>query len=80
MPKRTTRDPSEERPLAVSAAPRPAPQWLTLKEASEFLGVHFTTLRTWADRGELRVFRTPGGHRRYPAVAVQELLRQSGVA
>lgn len=40
-------------------------RWLTLKEASEFLGVHFTTLRGWADRGEIPVFRTPGGHRRF---------------
>lgn len=39
--------------------------WLTLKDASDFLGVHFTTLRTWADRGEIPVFRTPGGHRRF---------------
>lgn len=40
-------------------------EWLTLKDASEFLGVHFTTLRGWADRGEIPVFRTPGGHRRF---------------
>lgn len=40
-------------------------RWLTLKEASDFLGVHFTTLRGWADRGEIPVFRTPGGHRRF---------------
>ncbi len=40
-------------------------RWLTLKEASDFLGVHFTTLRIWADRGEMPVFRTPGGHRRF---------------
>lgn len=40
-------------------------QWLSLKEASELLGVHFTTLRKWADEGEIRVFRTPGGHRRF---------------
>lgn len=40
-------------------------RWLTLKEASEFLGVHFTTLRGWADRGTIPVFRTPGGHRRF---------------
>jgi excisionase family DNA binding protein len=39
--------------------------WLSLKEASEILGVHFTTLRKWADEGEIRVFRTPGGHRRF---------------
>ena len=46
------------------AAPA-AVQWLALKEASEFLGVHFTTLRIWADKGEIPVFRTPGGHRRF---------------
>lgn len=42
-----------------------AATWLSLKDASEFLGVHFTTLRAWSDRGEVRVFRTPGGHRRF---------------
>lgn len=45
--------------------PIPTHRWLTLKEASDFLGVHFTTLRGWADRGEIPVFRTPGGHRRF---------------
>ncbi|MEZ4613334.1 MAG: helix-turn-helix domain-containing protein, partial [Caldilineaceae bacterium] len=41
------------------------PQWLTLSEASDFLGVHYTTLRSWADNGDIPVFRTPGGHRRF---------------
>ena len=40
-------------------------QWLTLKDASDVLGIHYTTLRTWADNGEIPVFRTPGGHRRF---------------
>jgi excisionase family DNA binding protein len=39
--------------------------WLSLKEASDLLGIHFTTLRKWADEGQIRVFRTPGGHRRF---------------
>lgn len=53
--------------LAAKKPPEstPAQRWLTLKEASDFLGVHFTTLRGWADRGEIPVFRTPGGHRRF---------------
>jgi excisionase family DNA binding protein len=53
--------------LALQKLSEPATKtrWLTLKEASEFLGVHFTTLRGWADRGEIPVFRTPGGHRRF---------------
>lgn len=39
--------------------------WLGLKNASEFLGVHPTTLRRWADAGDLPVLLTPGGHRRF---------------
>ena len=42
-------------------------QWLTLSEASKVLGVHFTTLRRWADSGSVPYFRTPGGHRRFRA-------------
>lgn len=39
--------------------------WLTLSEASTLLGVHPITLRSWADSGLVRLFRTPGGHRRF---------------
>ena len=39
--------------------------WLSLAEASEWLGVHPTTLRRWADAGQIPCFRTPGGHRRF---------------
>lgn len=51
-------------------------QWLTLKDASEFLGVHFTTLRSWADGGEIRVFRTPGGHRRFSLADLRRFLEE----
>lgn len=40
-------------------------RWLTLKDAADVLGIHYTTLRTWADNGDIPVFRTPGGHRRF---------------
>lgn len=49
-------------------------QWLTLKDASDFLGVHFTTLRSWADNGEIQVFRTPGGHRRFSVADLRRFL------
>jgi excisionase family DNA binding protein len=52
------------------------PQWLALKEASDFLGVHYTTLRTWADNGDIRVFRTPGGHRRFSLDDLRRFLAQ----
>ncbi|MGL4648444.1 MAG: MerR family transcriptional regulator [Caldilineaceae bacterium] len=54
---------SDESP-ALAASPDGA-RWLSLKQASDFLGIHYTTLRSWADHGQLRVFRTPGGHRRF---------------
>ncbi len=44
--------------------------WLPLSKAAERLNVHPSTLRRWADRGELPVLLTPGGHRRF---AVSEL-------
>lgn len=52
------------------------PQWLTLSEASDFLGVHYTTLRTWADNGDIPVFRTPGGHRRFSAADLRRFLAE----
>ncbi len=51
-------------------------QWLTLKEASDFLGIHFTTLRTWADNGDIQVFRTPGGHRRFSSTDLRRFLEK----
>lgn len=41
--------------------------WLSLSEASKLLGVHYTTLRRWADAGTISCLRTPGGHRRFRA-------------
>ncbi len=45
----------------------PAERWLDLAEAAEYLGVHFTTLRRWADAGDVPCIRTPGGRRRFAA-------------
>lgn len=38
---------------------------LNLSEAAELLGVHPSTVRAWADRGEIPVHKTAGGHRRF---------------
>jgi len=40
-------------------------RWVNLSRACEILGVNESTVRRWADSGELRCFRTPGGHRRF---------------
>jgi len=40
-------------------------RWLSLRDACRLLDVSQTALRQWADGGYLRVYRTPGGHRRF---------------
>jgi excisionase family DNA binding protein len=47
-------------------------EWVNLSEAAELLGVHPSTVRQWADRGELLVQRTSGGHRRFRRAEVAE--------
>ncbi len=45
--------------------------WLGLGEAAEILGVHPSTLRAWADRGDIPAHRTPGKHRRFKRAEVE---------
>lgn len=63
-------------PRDRSRAPRslPSPDWLGLGEASSLLGVSPATIRRWSDAGRLKVFTTPGGHRRFSRSALERLL------
>ena len=67
-------------------------RWVPLGEASRIVEVNEATLRQWADRGAIRVYRTPGGHRRFslddlhavmeserPVLASQPRIRQEEV-
>jgi excisionase family DNA binding protein len=58
----------------VSRSPSPHQDWVGLSEASRVLGVSPATLRRWSDAGRLRVFTTPGGHRRFSRSGLQRLL------
>jgi excisionase family DNA binding protein len=62
-----------DKQLPANSSPQ---QWLTLREASDLLGIHQTTLRSWADRGAIPVFRTPGGHRRFRLADVRDFLQE----
>jgi excisionase family DNA binding protein len=64
---------NDQNPIVLAKRGR---RWLSLREASDFLGIHYTTLRAWADRGEIRTFRTPGGHRRFDIVDLQRFLEE----
>ena len=52
-------------------------RWMSLGEVSRTLDVNEATLRQWADRGRLPVYRTPGGHRRFLRADVETLMQGS---
>jgi excisionase family DNA binding protein len=52
----------------------PSDIWLDLADAARYLGVHFTTLRRWADAGDVPCIRTPGGRRRFALADLRQFL------
>lgn len=49
-------------------------QLLSIREASQLLGVSMATLRQWTDEGLIPAFVTPGGHRRYSPESIEEFI------
>jgi excisionase family DNA binding protein len=58
--------------IAKQPGPKQEDEWLTLSEAARLLDVHPTTLRRWANNGDIPTMVTPGGHRRF---ALSEIMR-----
>ncbi|HET7554392.1 MAG TPA: response regulator [Gaiellaceae bacterium] len=54
------------------------PEWLTLGQAARYLGVAQSTIRKWSDSGRVRVYKTPGRHRRYRRGDLDAFLERSG--
>lgn len=54
--------------------------WLTLGAASNLLGVSESTIRRWADAGEVRSFRTRGGHRRILEDDLRQIVANASAA
>lgn len=46
---------------------------LTTREAADVLGVSMRTVQLWVESGILPAWKTPGGHRRIPADAVEQV-------
>lgn len=51
-------------------------KWLSLQEAADQLGVHFTTVRRWVDQGAIPTLLTPGGHRRFSPEDLEDFARR----
>lgn len=53
--------------------------YLTIKQASELLGVHKDTLRWWDKLGKLKPYRNPmNGYRLYKKGELEKLLKDLG--
>ncbi len=55
-----------------------AKELFTASEVARFCQVDLKTIHNWADRGEIRHFRTPGRHLRFRRVDVVDFLRKFG--
>jgi excisionase family DNA binding protein len=55
-----------------------ANELFTASEVAKFCQVDLKTIHNWADRGEIRHFRTPGRHLRFKRVDVIDFLRKYG--
>jgi predicted site-specific integrase-resolvase len=50
-------------------------EYMTPKDASEIIGVHFQTLRNWEKEGKIEAIRTPGNKRYYNVKKFLKLYR-----
>jgi excisionase family DNA binding protein len=55
-----------------------AKELFTASEVAKFCQVDLKTIHNWADRAEIRHFRTPGRHLRFRRVDVVDFLRKYG--
>jgi excisionase family DNA binding protein len=55
-----------------------AKELFTASEVARFCQVDLKTIHNWADRGEVRHFRTPGRHLRFRRADVMDFLRKYG--
>ena len=51
--------------------------YISISEASIFLGCSISTLRRWDKAGTLKALRTPGGHRRYDTMELRQMFGAS---
>ena len=65
--------------LSASDSPALVDRLLRTHEVAVLFQVSERAVTDWAARGRLPSVRTPGGHRRYPASAVRELLHEVGL-
>ncbi|MBI5535079.1 MAG: response regulator [Deltaproteobacteria bacterium] len=58
--------------------PQNNPELFTASDVARFCQVDLKTIHNWADKGEIRHFRTPGRHLRFRRLDVLDFLRKYG--
>lgn len=53
---------------------------LSSKKAAEFLNVNESTIKRWADKGKLKGFKTPGGHRKFNFEDLKKISEENNYA
>ena len=71
-----------ERPGRTTSAARPTGggSLLTTRDLALAMGVSESSIKRWADEGEIRAARTVGGHRRIPLPEALRFVRERGLA
>jgi excisionase family DNA binding protein len=70
---------SEEKEVVAPASQAPQqPELFTASDVARFCQVDLKTIHNWADKGEIRHFRTPGRHLRFRRLDVLDFLRKYG--
>ena len=64
--------------MDVKDTPQPQPELFTASDVARFCQVDLKTIHNWADKGEIRHFRTPGRHLRFRRLDVLDFLRKYG--
>ncbi len=55
---------------------QPGETWLSLTQAARQFNVHPTTLRRWANNGQIPYILTPGGHRRFALSDIEAFFKR----
>jgi excisionase family DNA binding protein len=51
---------------------------LTITQAAARLGVHYQTLRAWADSGKVPMVKLPSGYRRFEPAVIDRVRQEMG--
>lgn len=65
-------------PKLVARTPDASPDFFTASDVARFCQVDLKTIHNWAERGDVRHFRTPGRHLRFRRADVLDFLRRYG--